>query len=193
MNATQKALNEYEAKPVQELIYNAQQLVSSLCLHGPKRHWVMSVPVEPSDSDIVLSAALTKASERIAELERQNETLKGQIVEYEDTWLAINREIALLEDFMENDDTWENADPEDLYQFDPWACLRKSLEFMQEARRQNELLRAVGYASENYWLALENVASPQLIDQMQMNLYEATQAAIDGAALETAVSEEVQP
>jgi hypothetical protein len=64
-------------------------------------------------------------------------TFKGQVIEYENTWLAINREIALLEDFMEKDDTWENADLEDLYQFDPWACLRKSLEFMKEARRLN--------------------------------------------------------
>lgn len=78
MSDAQKALDEYEARPVQELIYNAQQLVTRLCERGP-REWVMSVPVRPDDSDIILSAALTKASERIAELERHNELLRDAL------------------------------------------------------------------------------------------------------------------
>jgi len=80
---------------------------------------------------------------RIAELEQQTEAFKDQIQENENTWLGICGYIAELEDFMESADTWENADPEDLYQFDPWACLRESLRFMKELKRHKELLQNV--------------------------------------------------
>jgi predicted short-subunit dehydrogenase-like oxidoreductase (DUF2520 family) len=82
MSAAQKALDEYEAKPIQELIHNAQQLLHLMCKDGPKRHWVMSVPVRPDDSDIVIGTALRNAGERIAALERQNALFCGLV----DAW-----------------------------------------------------------------------------------------------------------
>lgn len=91
---------------------------------------------DDSNASIIKSLRINDLQQRITELEAAN-------AEYEDTWLAICGEIAKLEDLMEDDDAWEGAYTSDLNHFDPWACLRESLEFIKKLQRHNELLRAV--------------------------------------------------
>lgn len=65
--------SEAEADSLQRAVDAAHREISALC-HG--KQWRMCIPVDPSDSDIVICDALRALKSRVAALEAENARLR---------------------------------------------------------------------------------------------------------------------
>jgi hypothetical protein len=61
---------------LKDKIEAAQNEVSELC---KGKRFKMSIPVQETDTDVIISGALTSASERIKELEEENRNLRSML------------------------------------------------------------------------------------------------------------------